>query len=314
MFNFEMGTSVAMSKKDQLKVTESISRRKFLATGAALSAVCVAMPGDQNSAATTKTGEECMELRVAGAQLPVKEDIRANVALIENAIDFAVSEKADILLTPEGSLSGYTHQFDQAQLERALQVVTTKARQAGLALALGTCFNEPLDGKCYNQMRFYGSGGEYLGFHSKTLVCGTLTKPYQGEINHFSVQPLRTYSLNDIKVGGLICNDLWANPGCTPQDDPHLSQQLSRMKVRIVFHAVYGGRDDSQWSDVNWNYHESNLRMRAKAGALWIVTVDSSEPVHFRCSAPSGVVDPQGNWACRAKDTGEQYFAHTIRL
>ncbi len=96
--------------------------------------------------------------------------------------------------------------------------------------------------------------------------------------------------------------------------DPHLTQQLAGMGARIIFHAVNGGRDGGPWSDVAWQYHEANLRMRARAGRLWIVTVDSSEPVHLRCSAPAGVVDPHGDWACRAEPGGVQHFAYTIDL
>ena len=118
-----------------------------------------------------------------------------------------------------------------------------------------------------------------------------------------------------ITVGGLICNDMWANPGCTPMPDTHLSRQLSKMGAKIIFHAVNGGRDAGEWSEnVNWHYHESNLRMRARAGGLWIATVDNCHPSELRCSAPSGVIDPTGGWVCRAEPKGEQYFAYSINL
>lgn len=256
-----------------------------------------------------------MTIRVAGAQLAVTKDIESNVAAISRAIDFAAKEKADILLTPEGSLSGYTHQFDRQAVEDALRRVTEKARRAKLGLALGTCFVEAADRKCYNQIRFYARDGAYLGFHSKTLRCGSMTDPPKGEINHYAASPLRTFRFGDIAIAGLICNDLWANPACTPMPDPHLTQQLSDMGARIVFHAVNGGRDGGDWSKtVNWPFHESNLRMRAQAGRLWIVTVDSCHPVDIPCSAPSGVIDPRGAWVCRAGPQGEQFFAHTIEL
>jgi predicted amidohydrolase len=255
-----------------------------------------------------------MELRVAGAQIPVTRDIEANARLIERAIEFATEQRADVLLTPEGSLSGYTHEFDAGQVETALEQVVGRAREAGVALALGTCFVEPEDGRCYNQVRFYDSAGGYLGFHSKTLTCGTLTDPPEGEITRFAVSPLRTFELCGVTVGALICNDLWANPQCTPQPDPHLTQQLSRIGARVIFHAVNGGRNGSEWSQVAWCFHESNLRMRARAGGVWIVTVDSSHPVELPCSAPSGVVDPNGDWLVRAPDQGEQYFAATPEL
>ena len=255
-----------------------------------------------------------MEMRVSGAQIPVATDIDSNVKAIERAIDYARSAEANVLLTPEGSLSGYTHEFDQQATEDALDYVTQKAREANLGLALGTCFVEPEDRKCYNQIRFHTPDGGYLGFHSKTLTCGSLTDPPKGEINHYAISSLKVFDYNGIQVGGLICNDLWANPGCTPNPDPHLTQQLSRMGARIIFHAVNGGRSDSEWSDVGWRYHESNLRMRAKAGSLWIVTVDNCHPTEIRCSAPSGVIDPEGEWACKTEPKGEQFFAHTIKV
>ena len=255
-----------------------------------------------------------MELKVAGAQMRVSNDIETNTATILRAIDFAAAEKAQVLLTPEGSLSGYTPHFDQAAVEVALRTITAKASAAGLALALGTCFVEPADGLCYDQLRFYEADGTYLGFHTKILTCGTLTDPPVGEINDYAVKPLGVFQLGGVTAGGLVCNDMWANPGCTPGPDPHLAQQLARLGARVVFHAVNGGRDGGEMSKVAWWYHESNLRMRAAAGKLWIVTVDNCDPLNLPCSAPSGVIDPQGNWALQAPPQGEYFFAHTIAL
>ena len=253
-----------------------------------------------------------MNLRVAGAQIAVGLDIADNVATIERAIDYARDEKAEILLTPEGSLSGYTHQFDSQQADEALTQIRNRAKTAGIGLALGTCFLEPKDQNCYNQIRFYTQNGIYLGFHSKILTCGSMTDPPEGEINHYTVSPLRTFDFNSVKVGGLICNDLWANPGCTPVPDPHLSHELSKMDTKIIFHAVNGGRSASEWSDVAWDYHQSNLRMRARSGRIWIVTVDNCRPTEIRCSSPSGVINPQGEWVCQVPSKGEQFFSYTI--
>jgi predicted amidohydrolase len=254
-----------------------------------------------------------LKLRVAGAQIPVGEDIAANTNAIVGAIEFAAEEKADVLLTPEGSLSGYTDSFDQAAAARALEEVTGRAREAGVGLALGTCFVES-DGRCYNQIRFYDREGGHLGFHSKTLTCGTWDEPPQGEINSYAVAPLRTFAMNGITVGGLICNDVWANPCCTPMPDTHLTQQLAKMGARVVFHAVNGGRGDDEWREVAWQFHESNLRMRASAGRLWIVTVDNCYPMELNCSAPGGVIDPGGSWVVRTPRRGMHFFAHTIEV
>ncbi len=254
-------------------------------------------------------------LRVAVAQIPVSGHIAANVKTIGRAIEQAVGEKADVLLTPEGSLSGYTHKFDRAAVEQGLKQLVAKASSSGLALALGTCFVEPDDGRCYNQIRFYDEHGKFLGFHNKILRCGSMTDPPVGEINHYAARPLRTFELKGITIGGLICNDMWANPGCTPMPDPHLSQQLSRKGARIIFHAVNGGRNGGDWSrDVFWPFHETNLRIRAQTGKIWIATADNCHPTNIPCSAPSGVLRPNGHWAVKAPDQGQRMVVHTIVL
>ena len=254
-----------------------------------------------------------MELRVAGYQMSVGRDVDDNVWRILGAVDFASKNSAEILLTPEGSLSGYTPEFDARTVAAALTIVTEHARAGNVGLALGTCFVEE-DGKRYNQIRFYTPDGRYLGFHGKTLRCGSVDGAPGGEVDDYAGVELRTFPWRDgVCLGGLICNDMWANPECTPMPDTHLSQQLSKMGANVILHAVNGGRDGSRWSEVAWRYHESNLRMRARAGRVWIVTADNARPEELPCSAPSGVIDPSGNFVCRTVPKGEQYFTYTIR-
>lgn len=255
-----------------------------------------------------------MRLRVFGAQIAVTRDVGVNKSSILAAIEHASAEHADVLVTPEGSLSGYTAHFDVGSVRAALEAITDAAREARLALALGTSFVEPDDGRTYNEVRVYDRTGAFLGFHSKTLLCGSLDAEPQGEINDFSVRPLRTFELDGTRVGALICNDLWANPGCTPMDDPHLTQKLAGMGARVIFHAVNGGRDGGEWSRLAWRYHEANLRMRARAARVWIVTVDSAHPVHLPCSAPSGIVSPDGEWIVTCEDQGERMFMGDLKL
>ena len=255
-------------------------------------------------------------LRVAGAQIPVTRDVNTNLAALERAVQYAAGEKADILLTPEGSLSGYFADFDPGRTAAGLERITAAARKAGVALALGTCFQEPEDGRKYDELRFYSREGNYLGFHAKVLLCRRIADPAsKGEIDYFSTRALRTFELNDVIVGGLICNDLWANPEWTPQADPHLTQQLAGKGARVVFQAVNSGL--VQIADLEWNrpYHESNLRLRARAGKLWIVVADAVDPDgRLANQCPSGVVGPSGNWALRVDSHDERFFAYTIEL
>ena len=255
-----------------------------------------------------------MKIRIAGLQMPVSPLIRLNAERICAGIEQSAQEGVEILLTPEGSLSGYRHDFDVREFADALERVTALARRRAVGLALGTCSVEA-DGKCYNQIRFYRPSGEFLGFHSKTLLCGTLEAHPQGEINHYSTAPLQVFAwAPGLTIGGLICNDVWANPQCTPMPDTHLTQRLAAMGARIIFHAVNGGRDGSEDSELAWRYHEANLRMRARAGNVWIVTADNCHPPELPCSSPCGVLDPRGVWACRTDARGLQFFVHTIDL
>jgi hypothetical protein len=216
-----------------------------------------------------------MQMKVAVAQLPVQKVIKANVREILAAIDFARTSKADILLTPEGSLSEYTHVFDGAELSSALQKIVGAAAEGGVGLALGSCMIES-DGLCYNELRFYGKEGELLGFHAKTLTCGSWDRPPRGEIEHFHVSPLRTFSFNGITIGG--------------RDGGELSTRVTR------------------------NYHESNLLLRALAGGLFIATADNCLPLELPTSSWGGVVSPEGAWLMKLADRGLQVGICTIDL
>ncbi len=252
-------------------------------------------------------------LRVAGAQVPVTRDVDANARALERALDYAASERADVLVTPEGSLSGYHINFDARRTAAALERLRAKARKSRVALALGTCFQEA-DGRRYDQVRVYDSDGAYLGFHAKILLCRRVAdSDSKGEIDFFSTAPLRTFRIRHITVGALVCNDLWANPEWTPQPDVHLTQQLAERGVRIIFHAVNSGLGQGDELALNRQFHESNLRLRARAGKLWIVVADAADPVgRVPSQCPSGVLDPSGRWAVRVDSPGERFFAYTI--
>jgi predicted amidohydrolase len=246
------------------------------------------------------------ELRIAGAQMPVIGDTHCNKDMLFEAIDYAIGQHADILLTPEGSLSGYHNQFDPNHVEQNLRKIVQRAKAGHLGLALGTIFREN-DSKFYNELRFYDTTGKFLGYHSKILRT-------TGEAPLYATIPLRTFKFQGITIGGLICNDVWANPECTEEPDPHLTQQLAKMGAKIIFHAVNGSRSTDPWMDMVHHYHETNLRMRARAGKVWIVTCDNSFPENVPCAAPSGVIQPDGMWKYQAPWQDDHFFTVTISL
>ncbi|MAG14117.1 MAG: hypothetical protein CMN78_05930 [Spirochaetales bacterium] len=251
-------------------------------------------------------------MNICLAQIEVATDISANLEKIDEALSYAIEHDADILLTPEGSLSGYHNQFDGDEVAEALETIVRRATVNSMGLALGTCFFES-DGKCYNQIRFYDKSGNYLGFHSKILRCGSWADPSVGEITYFACTDLNVFDFHGVPVGGLICNDLWANPACTPMPDPHLSQQLANMGAKIIFHAVNGGRNDTEFSRrVVRNFHESNLLMRGRSAKAHIATVDNCAPEHLRCSSQGGIVSPAGEWLYKLPEKGQAFSVFSV--
>ena len=270
--------------------------------------------GDPATSANLSAGRK-IRIRVAGAQVPVVRDIAKNVETLTRAIEYAAREKADVLITPEGSLSGYTPDFDGAATQQALDQLLPRARAAKLALVLGTCF-EAEDGQRYDAQRFYDNEGKYLGFHAKILLCRHVPNPAaKGEIDFFQSRPLRTFNLFGITVGGLVCNDMWANPEWTPMDDPHLSQKLKEMGARVIFLSANTGAGTGESLTLNRSYHETNLRLRARTGKLWIVVANAADPRGTQAGyCPSGVLAPDGQWALTVSPHGEQFFVHTVEV
>lgn len=242
------------------------------------------------------------------------DSVNENFIKVCDALKKASADSSDIILTPEGSLSGYHNRFDNDDVSKALKDICGLAKSLRIGLALGTCIYEQ-DARCYNQVRFYEKDGTYLGFHSKTLTCSeSVDLPYKGEITWYSVKPLEVFRFQGVKIAGLICNDMWANPMCTPVPDPHLSHILACMGAKVIFHAVNGGRSDRNDADLVHAFHESNQRIRAIADSLYIVTVDNAYPPDKYNTCTGGVIAPDGEYLCKLPTKGEEMFTVDIGI
>jgi predicted amidohydrolase len=254
-------------------------------------------------------------VKIAAAQIEVSRDIDRNMATLERALAYAADEHADVLATPEGSLSGYWADFDPEGVAAAVESLVRMASRRGVALALGTCYLEP-DGKPYDELRFYDRDGTFRGFHAKILLCKKVGNPAtESELDRFATKPLGVTAFEGVRAGGLVCNDLWANPEATVMDDPHLTQRLAALGAEVIFHAVNSGQSRDEELRLQRAYHDANLRMRARAARVWIVTVDAADRSGLAGSrAPSGVLDPTGRWVVKAPERGEAFFSAVIAV
>jgi len=62
-----------------------------------------------------------LSLVLSGLQMTVTNNIKNNQEQIIKGIQKAALEGASFLITPEGSLSGYTSNFNQSELSAALE-------------------------------------------------------------------------------------------------------------------------------------------------------------------------------------------------
>ena len=266
------------------------------------------------------------------------KDVQANESAVHRAIDQAAGVKADFLLTPEGSLSGYYPYFNRLVVADAVERLAQHAKASHVGLLLGTCYKEmEEDGPratlkrlgvsaepheyCYDQVRVYAPSGEYLGAYSKILLCSPLYHPGTGEMRDYVAGTLRTFSWDGLCFGALICNDLWATPGYTTTPNPYLAWHLRMMGAQIIFHAVNTARPDRaplsqeemSMSVLYRSYQESNQILWAGMLNIPIVTTNANDgTTPSNCRA--GVIDQAGERSCMAHDVGEQFFSCKISI
>jgi predicted amidohydrolase len=249
-------------------------------------------------------------LKVAGVQMLVGQDVGENESRILAGVERAAGDGVELLLTPEGSLSGYHADFDREEVAAAVERVRAEAADAGVGLALGTCYGE-IEGDveyCYNQVRVYTPEGDYLGFHAKILRCSSLDHPGTGEMRDYVEGRLRTFDWRGLRVGVLICNDLWATPGFTTMPNPYLPWKLRQMGAQLLLHAINSGGDLRHRP-----FHESSTELWARVLQVPIVQANAAHedrPVN----ALSGVTGADGVRLVAAPERGEQYFSCEVAV
>ncbi len=250
-------------------------------------------------------------LTIAGLQMRVGDDIAANETKILDAIARAAKDKADFLLTPEGSLSGYRSEFDPADVELALKRVSAAARKAKLGLALGTCHFEAVGRRkrCFNQLRIYSPAGKYLGFHGKILLCTDVDKPGTGEMSEYAPGELQTFRAAGVRFGALICNDMWCGPHCTTIPNTHLAMQLRKMGARFILHSIHSGNDLRHAP-----FHETATELIARTNRVPIVAVNAAPPKGKSINARSGLIAADGTRPIKVPRRGEHYFTCKVKI
>ena len=264
-------------------------------------------------------------IRIAGAQIPVGADIQRNKTEILKSLDWAKENEVDLLVTPEGSLSGYVasdwwNKLDE--LNDALKEVEDHQKKLGIELHLGTCLQETeeLGNINRNEIRSYNKKGELFQVTVKSYGIA-----FERCVNKDG-QPLYTWTLpfdeRPTNVTALICNDMW---GCVEQDGEPINQLLVNANLDLIIHATNGVKFNPK--DIRYKafdaYHNGFLCMTALKALTTIITVDSCVPWDWDgdeskvdvciTSSQSGVVDFSG-WLTDVPRFGRQYFYYDLNV
>lgn len=248
------------------------------------------------------------DLRIAALQMDVSNNIQENEQTIIRHLNDLKDQDIDLLITPEGSLSGYTSQFDREQLNKSLENVREVAKELKIGLVLGTCYKEIIDGSeyCYNQARVYLPDGTFLGSYSKILTCSPLDNPGTGEMMEYVQGKVRTFSYKGVEFGILICNDLWATPGYTTIPNPYLPWKMQEAGAEVIFHIINSGTDQSYRT-----FHEASVELWARQLEIPIVEVNAAHG-NKEINATSGIVNEYGERTEVVNNRGEQLFIYDL--
>jgi predicted amidohydrolase len=247
---------------------------------------------------------------LSGLQMNVTNNINGNKEQILSGIRRAAQEGASFLVTPEGSLSGYTGNFNQGEVKVALEEIVSVAGKMKVGLMLGTCYKELIKGEefCYNQVRVYTPEGYFMGAYSKILRCSNMDLPGTGEMVDYVEGELKTFNWNGIRFGILICNDLWATPGYTTTPNPYLAWKLKQMGAQFIIHCINSGTVQKYRP-----FHESSAELWAFSMQIPILEVNAAHEKET-INAQSGLIDANGERSLRIPDSGTQFFTARIYI
>ena len=217
-----------------------------------------------------------MKIPVLLAQFPVSLSISANLQTILSLMERA--ETGDILLLPEGAISGYAPDLsflgdlDLGELKSALDELRFQAQRQGIHLWVGTCLHE--DGQWFNTaFGFTPSGSAYqyrkinLANHERTfLTPGSDLPVFDLELKGGTV-----------KVGVQICREIRY---------PEQWGWLARKGAQVILH-LNNAVNDSRYMPV-WRSH---LVSHAASNQRFVISANNAD---LQQNSPTIAVSPDG--------------------
>jgi predicted amidohydrolase len=224
--------------------------------------------------------------RVALANLPFPASRDEALALAEHGVARAAAAGADLVCFPECFVPGYRTPGrrlpppDPAFLERAWAAVGAAARQASVAVVLGT--ERVVDGALRISALVIDDDGVPAGFQDKVQLDPSEEGPYAAGAGR------RLFRAGPLSFGIVICHEGWR--------DPETVRWAARRGAQVVFHPQFheaepGSYRPSTYADPANTFHEQAALCRAAENTIFFATAN-----YAGAGSPttSAVVRPDG--------------------
>jgi predicted amidohydrolase len=216
-------------------------------------------------------------ISVLVAQFPISLDVRHNLEAILSIM--ARAETDDLIVLPEGALSGYEedpsflYDIDTALLTESLDKLRAEVVQQRLHLIFGACLQE--NRNWYNTGIYYGPQGETFVYRKINLTTN--------EHEHFiagSQLPILEvlFQCGAVRLGIQICREIRF---------PEQWQYLARAGAEILVH-INNAVGDETLAPV-WRSH---LISRAAENQRFVLSANNAQPEQ-KC--PSLIIGPSGH-------------------
>jgi len=228
--------------------------------------------------------------RIALANIPFPATPEQSIALAEQAIVQAATERADLICFPECFVPGYrcfgrpVPAPDPVFLERAWSVIAAAAAKANLAVVLGT--ERVVDDALRITALVVNRDGTIAGFQDKVQLDPSEDGTYSPGSER------RVFQTGPLTFGVAICHEGWRYPETV--------RWAARRGAQIVFHphvheAEPGGYRPSSFADPANTFHEKAALCRAAENTCFFATVNCASDGSPTTSA---VVRPDGTLLC----------------
>ena len=226
--------------------------------------------------------------RIALANLQIPASVEESIELAEQAIAQAGREAAGVLCFPECYIPGYrvfgrpVPPPDPAFLERAWFAVAAAAKQANVAVILGT--ERLVEGKPLITALVVNPDGTRAGFQDKVQL-----DPSEDGI-YSSGSGRRVFEAGALTFGVAICHEGWRYPETV--------RWAARHGAHIVFHphlhiAEPGGYRPTTFADPANTFHEKSVLCRAAENTIFFASVNyasDGSPTTSAVARPDGTL------------------------